>query len=162
MALIREAADMIDGHMEKMEKDVDAGEGDDINLLRLRSSGQIWTRAQPTQKARGLCNGGVAFFHGSNGAVRHSERTVAAVVTHGLGPMCQYILRLGSSVPRVNMAAAGVIARREALRLERARYMPDLGLTLGCEMVLRTRSHGSDKPISLGTTAISCTIVLGS
>ena len=36
MALIREAAGMIDGHIEKMEQDAARGEGDDINLLRLR------------------------------------------------------------------------------------------------------------------------------
>ena len=54
-------------------------------------------------------------------------------VAHGLAPLSQYLSAARLFRPEVNMAAAGVSARRELLRLERARYLPDLGLALGAK-----------------------------
>ncbi len=131
MALIREAADMIDGHIQKMEKDAEEGEGDDINLLRLREQrADLDARAADAKKQEASAMAGLRFFTGQTTPFDIPNEPLRPV-THGLGPISQYMTAARLFRPEVNMAAAGVTARREALRLERARYMPDLGLALG-------------------------------
>ena len=131
LALIREAADMIDGHIEKMERDSARGEGDDINLLRLREQrADLDARAADARKQETSAMAGLRFFTGQTVPFDIPNEPLRPV-THGLGPISQYLAAARLFRPEVNMAAAGVTARRELLRLERARYMPDLGLALG-------------------------------
>lgn len=130
MALIREAADMIDGHLEKMEKDIAAGEGDDINLLRLKEQrADLDARAADAKKQEASAFAGLRFLTGQTVPFDIPNEPLRPVV-HALGPVTQYLSAARLFRPEINMAAAGVVARREALRLERARYMPDLGLAL--------------------------------
>jgi outer membrane protein TolC len=49
---------------------------------------------------------------------------------HLLGPLARYLTAARLFRPEVNMARAGVLARRALLDLERARYFPDLALGL--------------------------------
>jgi len=131
MALIREAAGMIDGHIEKMEQDAARGEGDDINLLRLREQrADLDARAADARKQEASAMAGLRFFTGQTTPF-DIPNVPLRPVTHGLGPISNYLAAARLFRPEVNMAAAGVTARREQLRLERARYMPDLGLALG-------------------------------
>jgi outer membrane protein TolC len=131
MALIREAADMIDGHLEKMERDVAAGEGDDINLLRLKEQrADLDARAADAKKQEASGMAGLRFLTGQAAPFDIPNEPLRPVV-HALGPVAQYLSAARLFRPEINMAAAGITARREALRLERARYMPDLGLALG-------------------------------
>ncbi len=131
LALIREAADMIDGHIQKMEKDAAEGEGDDINLLRLREQrADLDARAADAKKQEASAMAGLRFFTGQTTPFDIPNEPLRPVA-HGLGPMSHYMSAARLFRPEVNMAAAGVVARREALRLERARFFPDLGLVLG-------------------------------
>ena len=122
---------MIDGHIEKMERDSARGEGDDINLLRLREQrADLDARAADARKQETSAMAGLRFFTGQTVPFDIPNEPLRPV-THGLGPISQYLAAARLFRPEVNMAAAGVTARRELLRLERARYMPDLGLALG-------------------------------
>ena len=131
LALIKDAASMIDEHIDKMEKDAARGEGDDINLLRLREQrADLDARAADARKQEISAMAGLRFFTGQTVPFDIPNEPLRPV-TYGLGPISQYLAAARMFRPEINMAAAGVTARREQLRLERARYMPDLGLALG-------------------------------
>ena len=131
LALIREAASLIDGHVEKMEIEAARGEGDEINLLRLREQrADLDARAADARKQEVSAMAGLRFFTGQSVPFDIPNEPLRPV-TYGLGPLSRYLSAARLFRPEVNMAAAGVTARRELLRLERARYLPDLGLALG-------------------------------
>lgn len=130
LALIRDAAGLIDSHLRKM---LEAGEGevDEINLLRLRAQrADLDARAADARKQEAAAMAGLRFLTGLTEPFDIPNEPLRPV-TYSLAPLSQYLSAARLFRPEINMAAAGVTARRELLRLERARYLPDLGLALG-------------------------------
>jgi len=133
LGLIHDAAHMIDSHLEKMEKEAAEGEGDDISLLRLREQrADLDARAADAEKQESSALAGLHFLTGQPTSFDVPDEPLRPV-TYSLGPVAQYLSAARLFRPEINMVAAGVVARREALRLERSRGLPDLGLTLGAK-----------------------------
>jgi outer membrane protein TolC len=130
LALIRDAAGLIDSHLEKMTS-ADENDVDEINLLRLRAQrADLDARAADARKQEASAMAGLRFLTGLTEPFDVPNEPLRPV-TYSLGPLSQYLAAAKLFRPEINMAAAGVTARRELLRLERARYLPDIGLALG-------------------------------
>jgi outer membrane protein TolC len=130
LALIHDAAALIDEHIAKMAKE-QPGEVDDIELLRLREQrADLDARAADARKQEASAMAGLRFLTGQAEPFDIPNEPLRPV-TYSLGPLSQYLSAARLFRPEINMAAAGVTARRELLRLERARYFPDLGLAMG-------------------------------
>ena len=130
LALVHEAAQLIDEHIDKMVNDPDA-DTDEIDLLRLREQrADLDVRAADARKQEASAMAGLHFLTGQTEPFDIPNEPLRPVV-YSLGPLSQYLSAARLFRPEINMAAAGVRARRELLRLERSRYLPDLGLALG-------------------------------
>ena len=130
--LIQDAAGLIDSHLQKMTSS-DTDNVDDIDVLRLREQrADLDARAADARKQEASAMAGLRFLTGQKEPFDIPNEPLRPVI-YSLGPLSQYLSAARLFRPEINMAAAGVTARRELLRLERARYLPDLGLALGAK-----------------------------
>jgi outer membrane protein TolC len=72
------------------------------------------------------------FYTGVKGSFDIPDKPLAQV-PHTLGPLSRYLEAARLFRPEVNMARAGIAARSAQVRLERARYFPDLGVVLSAK-----------------------------
>ncbi|MBK8998170.1 MAG: TolC family protein [Myxococcales bacterium] len=130
LALVREAAKQIDKHLGRLEARVDAGEGDDIELLKLKMyRAELEARESEAQKQERIALAGLRFLTGVKGPFDVPDKPLTRV-RHTLAPLGRYLDAARLFRPEVNMARAGVLARQAQVRLEQSRYFPDLGLGL--------------------------------
>jgi len=130
LALVRDAAKQIDKHLGRLEARVNEGEGDDIELLKLKMyRAELEARESEAAKQERIALGGLRFLTGVKGALDIPDQPLARV-PHTLAPLGRYLDAARLFRPEVNMARAGVLARQAQVRLEQSRYFPDLGLAL--------------------------------
>lgn len=130
LALVREAAKQIDKHMGRLEARVASGDGDDIELLKLKMyRAELEARESEAQKQERIALSGLRFLTGVKGEIDIPDQPLARV-PHTLAPLGRYLEAARLFRPEVNMARAGVLARQAQVRLEQSRYFPDLGLAL--------------------------------
>lgn len=131
-ALIRDAAGLIDDHIGKMEHGEDA-DPDDIDLLRLREQrADLDVRAAEARKQEASAMAGLRFLTGQTEPFDIPDEPLRPV-TYNLGPLSRYLSAARLFRPEINMASAGVTARRALLGLERSRMLPDVGLALSAK-----------------------------
>lgn len=128
-ALVRDALKQIDKYIPSLEEKVENGDADEVDLLKLRMNrADLEARASEARKQEAIALAGLRFLTGT------PDVTVPDVpltrVSHQLGPLARYLAAARLYRPEVNMARAGVLAREAQLRLEQARYFPDIGLGL--------------------------------
>lgn len=129
-ALLVEARDRIDRYVGRAERKVADGDGDDIELLKLKVyREEIESRLSETERGERVSLAGLRFLTGVEGSFDIPDEPLRAA-PHRLGPLARYLAAARIYRPEVNMARAGVAARRAQLDLERARYYPDIGLAL--------------------------------
>jgi outer membrane protein TolC len=130
LVLVRDAAKRIDKHLGRLEARVDAGDGDDIELLKLKMyRAELEARESEAQKQERIALAGLRFLTGVKGELDIPDRPLRRV-PHTLAPLGRYLDAARLFRPEVNMARAGVIARQAQVRLEQSRYFPDLGVAL--------------------------------
>lgn len=130
LALVREAAERIDKYMGRLEARVAEGEGDDIELLKLKMyRAELEGRESEAEKQEHIALAGLRFLTGVKGALDIPDEPLKRI-PHTLAPLGRYLEAARLFRPEVNMARAGVLARQAQIRLEQARYFPDLGLAL--------------------------------
>lgn len=128
LALVREAQGRIDGYVEDLQRKVDDGDGDDVQLLRLRMSrAELDARESEARRQEAIALSGLRFLTGVEGTFDVPNQPLPRV-QHRLGPLARYLHAARLYRPEVNMAKAGVAAREALLRLERARLYPDIGM----------------------------------
>ena len=128
LALMHDATKRIDKYLDRLAKRVEEGEGDEIELLKLRMHrAELDARESEARRQEQVALGGLRFLTGVRGSFDIPDEPLEKVA-HTLGPLPRYLSAARLFRPEVNMARAGVLARRAQLRLERARYYPDLGL----------------------------------
>lgn len=128
LLLIREATQRIDKYVVSMEKRVEAGEGDEIELLKLKMNREELTaRESEARKQEAIALSGLRFLTGLSAGLDVPDEPLRRL-THHLAPLANYLAAARLHRPEVNMARAGVLAREAQLRLERARFFPDIGL----------------------------------
>jgi outer membrane protein TolC len=125
LALVGEAAARIDKYIGRMAERVAAGEGDNIELLKLRMNrAELEARESEARRGESQALAGLRFLTG----VRELDIPDQPLrrARHGLGPVTRYLEAARLFRPEINMARAGVAARRAQLQLERSRHYPDI------------------------------------
>ncbi|HSC87623.1 MAG TPA: TolC family protein [Polyangiaceae bacterium] len=133
--LLNDARGQLNQHREKLQADVDAGEGDDIGLLKVQmNSAELDARASEAQKMEGIALAGLRFFTGSQQEIDVPDEPLRRV-PHELGPVARYLEAARLYRPEVNMVRAGVSARRAQLAVEEAKFFPDIGIGMAAKVV---------------------------
>lgn len=145
LALIGEAQRRIDKYLASLQRKVDQGGGDDIELLKLKMNrAELDAREAEAQKQERIALAGLRFLTGiqTNFDIRDEP---LRRVPHLLGPLSTYLSAARLYRPEINMARAGVMAREAQLGVERARYFPDLAIALSAKW---TRAPGVDDQVN--------------
>lgn len=150
LALVRDATKQIDKHLSKMEASVAEGEGDDIELLKLKMyRSELDARESEAARQERVALAGLRFYTGVKGSFDIPDQPLRRVA-HTLGPVSRYLTAARLFRPEINMARAGIAARTAQVRLERARYFPDIGIALSGryarapEVTNQTNPYASD------------------
>ena len=130
-ALLDEAADKLDKAIEHLDREVKAGNGDEIDLYKLRTFRfELDGRRSEAQRYQAIALASLRFLTGegqgfdiSGEPLRPTKRT--------LGPVAQYLQAARINRPEVNMLRAGLVAREAQADLARSKYFPDIGIALG-------------------------------
>jgi outer membrane protein TolC len=126
LSLLEEATSRIDKYLPRVEERVRSGEGDDIQLIKLRiHRAELEARRSEAQKQERIALAGLRFLTGVGDTLEVPDQPLRRV-RHALGPLAQYLTAARLFRPEINMAHAGVLARRAQVELERARFYPDL------------------------------------
>lgn len=130
LALLREALDRIDKYVPSLEAKVASGDADDIPLLKLRIyRADLLARKSEAEKQERVALAGLRFLTGVGPTLDVPDEPLRKV-SRPLGPLAQYLTAARLFRPEINMAHAGVLARRAQLELERSRFFPDIGLAM--------------------------------
>jgi outer membrane protein TolC len=130
IALMDAAESQIDKYLGTMEKKVREGDGDEVTLYKLKiSRAELTARHSEARQKEAIALAGLKFLTGVNGELPLPEQPLARV-RHALGPLATYLSAARLHRPEINMARAGLTAREAQVRIEQARYYPDLALGL--------------------------------
>jgi outer membrane protein TolC len=130
LALLNEALGRIDKYLPNVEEKVKNGEGDDIQLIKLRiHRSDLDARRSEAQKNERIALASLRFLTGMGPELDVPDEPLRRV-SRPLGPLAQYLTAARLFRPEINMAHAGVLARRAQVELEQARFFPDVGLAL--------------------------------
>lgn len=135
LLLVREAARRIDRYMGDFERKVEEGEADEIELLKLKMQrAELEARESEARQAEQIALASLRFLTGAEGGVDIPDLPLEPL-GHKLGPVSRYLEAARLFRPEINMARAGILARKAQLRLEKAKYYPDIGLVLSARLV---------------------------
>jgi outer membrane protein TolC len=129
-ALLNDALGRVDKYLPDLEKKVESGEGDDIQLLKLKiHRAELEARRSEAEKQERVALASLRFLTGMGPALDVPDQPLRKV-HHTVGPLAQYLTAARLFRPEINMARAGVVARRALVDLERARFYPDIAVAL--------------------------------
>jgi outer membrane protein TolC len=130
LTLLNEAAARIDKYLGRLEKKVQTGDGDDIELLKLKMyRADLEARQSEATRQEAIALSGLRYLTGDGPDVDVRDEPLRQN-SHRLGPLAHYLSAAQLYRPEVNMARAGVLAREAQVRMERAKFFPDLALGL--------------------------------
>lgn len=130
LAIVRDALTRIDKYLPRLATKVEAGDGDEIDLLKLRMNrAELEARESQARQSEAVALSGLGFLTGLGRAVQLPDVPLPRA-RHELGPLPRYLSAARLYRPEINMARAGVLAREAQLRMEEARYFPDIALGL--------------------------------
>ena len=128
--LLRQATKNLDDFIANLQRQVDDGEGDEIELLKIKiQRAELTARGSDADKGETSALAGLRFFAGASGPVDVPDVPLSRI-EHPLGPVSRYLEAARLHRPEINMARAGINARRAQVELAKAKFYPDLGLGL--------------------------------
>jgi outer membrane protein TolC len=130
IALMRDAEARVDKYLITLEKRVKTGEGDEVALYKLKiSRADLTARHSEARQKEAIALASLKFLTGVKGELPLPEQPLVRV-RQALSPLATYLSAARLHRPEINMARAGLQARQAQVRLEQARYYPDIGLGL--------------------------------
>jgi outer membrane protein TolC len=130
LALMKDAEGEVDKYMRTLEKKVRAGDGDEVELYKLKIyRADLTAKHSEAQQKEAIALSGLKFLTGVHDGLQLPELPLVRV-RHGLQPLATYLAAARLHRPEINMARAGLSAREAQLRIEQARYYPDIALGL--------------------------------
>jgi outer membrane protein TolC len=127
-ALLGEASDKLDKAIDHLEREVKAGNADEIDLFKLRTFRyEIDGRKAEAHRYEAIAIASLKFLTGE-GEGFDIPSDPLRVSKRPLGPVAEYLRAARVNRPEVNMVRAGIIAREAQVALARSKYLPDLGL----------------------------------
>ncbi|MFC1641347.1 TolC family protein [Myxococcota bacterium] len=128
--LVREAMRRIDQQLGSLARRVESGDADEVDLIKARMHrAELTARASEARKQERLALSGLKFLTGVKGTFSIPDQPLRQAA-HQLRPLATYLAAARLHRPEVNMARAGVLAKRAQLELERSRFFPDVGVSL--------------------------------
>ncbi len=128
LLLARDAERRLDKFVRSLERRVAEGEGDEIALLKMKvQRAELTARQSEASKHEATALAGLRFLTGVNEGFDIPDEPLTRL-PHRLGPLARYLEAARLNRPEVNMARAGILARRAQVRMEEARAYPDVGL----------------------------------
>jgi outer membrane protein TolC len=128
LALLSEAADKLDTALAHLDREVKAGNADEIDAYKLRTFRyELEGRRAEARRYESIALASLKFLTGE-GEGFDIPRDPLRVAKRQLGPVAQYLQAARVNRPEVNMVRAGLIAREAQVALARSRYLPDVGL----------------------------------
>lgn len=128
-ALLEEADGRLKKALEPLQKKVDEGDGDEIDLIRLQmAQAELEGRTAEARRAEQVALAALRFYTG----VEALEVPVEPLKppNHELGPLDDYQSAALRHRPELKMAQAGLAARQAQVDLARAKLFPDVGVSL--------------------------------
>jgi outer membrane protein TolC len=130
IALMREAESRIDKYLGTLEKKVKTGDADEVALYKLRMNrADLTAKHSEARQKEAIALASLKFLTGVQGDLPLPELPLVRV-RQALSPLATYLSAARLHRPEINMARAGLLAREAQVRMEQARYYPDLGLGL--------------------------------
>ncbi len=130
-ALLNEAAGKLDQAIEHLDREVKAGNADEIDLFKLRTFRfELDGRRSEAQRYESIALASLRFLTGEGQGFDIPEDPLRAAKRQ-LGPVAQYLQAARINRPEVNMLRAGLVAREAQADLARSKYLPDIGLAIG-------------------------------
>jgi outer membrane protein TolC len=128
LILLRDASGRIDKYLGQLQKKVDDGDGDDVALLKLKMyRAELDARQSEAVRQESIALSGLRYLTGGGSDVDVPDEPLQQS-SHRLAPLANYLSAARLYRPEVNMARAGVLAREAQVRMERAKFFPDLAL----------------------------------
>jgi outer membrane protein TolC len=129
-ALMHDAEARVDKYLVTLEKKVKSGDGDEVAFYKLKiSRADLTARHSEARQKEAIALASLKFLTGVQGDLPLPEQPLVRV-RQALSPLATYLSAARLHRPEINMARAGLQAREAQVRLEQARYYPDLGLGL--------------------------------
>lgn len=130
IALMHDAEVRVDKYMTSLEKKVKSGDGDEIALYKLKMNrADLTARHSQAQTNEAIALSGLRFLTGVQGELPLPDEPLVRARA-ALSPLSTYLSAARLHRPEINMARAGLKAREAQVRLEQARYFPDIGLAV--------------------------------
>ena len=130
IALMGEAESRIDKYLGGLEKKVKTGDADEVALYKLKiSRADLTARHSEARQKEAIALASLKFLTGVQGNLPLPELPLTRV-RQALSPLATYLSAARLHRPEINMARAGLTARQAQVRMEQARYYPDIGLGL--------------------------------
>jgi outer membrane protein TolC len=130
MALMHEAESRVDKYLGTLEKKVKSGDGDEVAFYKLKiSRADLTARHSEAREKEAIALASLKFLTGVQGELPLPEQPLVRIRL-ALSPLATYLSAARLHRPEINMARAGLQAREAQVRLEHARYFPDIGLGL--------------------------------
>lgn len=130
IALMRDAEKRVDKYIVSLDKKVKEGDGDEVAFYKLKiSRADLTARHSEAAQKEAIALASLKFLTGVRGELPLPEEPLTRVRA-GLSPLATYLNAARLHRPEINMARAGLSAREAQVRLEQAKYYPDIGLGL--------------------------------
>lgn len=129
LILLKDAQERFSRALNQLEQAVEEDEADIIELYKLKMyRAELTARESEARKQERIALAGLRFLTGVERPLELPDEPQPRP-THRLAPLALYLSAARLYRPEVNMARAGVLAREAQLRIEEAKYFPNLGLT---------------------------------
>jgi outer membrane protein TolC len=132
LLLLNEASEKLNKAVESLEKKVKDGDGDEIDLLRLKTAmAELEGRRAEAEKGQRVALAALRFLTGSETEADFDIPDLPLKPPrHGVQGVETYLDASRLYRPEILMARAGVTARTAQSELARSKLLPDFGLTL--------------------------------
>lgn len=128
--LLDEVHKHVSKSLERLQQQVNEGDADEVDLLKVKMyDAELRARRSELDRQRGIAVSGLRFLVGVKEPFDVADVPLPRP-RHRLSPLSYYLTVARVHRPEVNMARAGILARRAQLDVERAKYFPDVGALL--------------------------------
>jgi outer membrane protein TolC len=135
IALVDEAAGQMDKYIVKLKEAVEAGDGDDIQLLKLQVfRADLTVRRSEAEKQEAVALSALRFLVGDEKRINTllPDEPLAAEEPY-ISTLGEYLAQAQAHRPEVAMVRAAVDARKSQVKFEKSKLFPDLGLGLSAK-----------------------------
>ncbi len=113
---------------------VEEGDEDEADLFKLKMQiAELEARRSEANQKEKYALAGLRFFSGIDGDLDIPDEPLTRE-EHELGDLARYLEAARLFRPEVNMARAGIAIRKAQVQIQRAKYLPDIGLALRAKM----------------------------